>query len=81
MRRYYRKHSTYRDSDLTLKYLGYWTDNGRKHLAHADLNMMKCFSERHVENIIFVKLIPYTLPMSFSSHKLFNISIVSCLSN
>ena len=30
MRRYYRRHTSYRDSDLTLKYLGWWTDNGRE---------------------------------------------------
>ena len=38
MRRYYRKHSMYRDTDLTLKYLGYWTDNGRKHVTRLFVN-------------------------------------------
>lgn len=28
LRNYYNKSSNYRENDFTLKYLGYWTDNG-----------------------------------------------------
>ncbi|KAK2183903.1 hypothetical protein NP493_292g00003 [Ridgeia piscesae] len=38
MTRYYRKDSAYRDSDLTVKYLGYWTDNGAYYYYHTEKN-------------------------------------------
>jgi hypothetical protein len=34
MRAYYNKDDTYRRSDLTLRYLGYWTDGGSVTLFH-----------------------------------------------
>ena len=66
MRRYYRKHSTYRDSDLTLKYLGYWTDNGRKHVTRIFVNFSKFVSNalHHPCNVRLLDAMLSLIPLS-----------------
>ena len=39
LRKYYNRHTQFRDSDLVNNYLGYWTDNGAYYYYLTETNM------------------------------------------